>query len=46
MNGLITEMSVLLPLPGVVGFFRVVSIKVQPSPFKPQLPIDDIRSRF
>ena len=32
------EISVLDPLPGVVGFFKVVSIRVHPSPLKPQWP--------
>lgn len=32
-------MSVLDPPPGEVGFFKVVSMSVQPSPLSPQLPI-------
>ena len=34
----IREISVLKPLPGVVGFCKVVSTRVQPSPLKLQLP--------
>ena len=32
-------MSVLEPLPGVVGLTKVVSMSVQPSPLSPQEPI-------
>jgi hypothetical protein len=38
--GGIKEMSVLDPEPSVVGFTRVVSTRVQPSPLKPQLPVE------
>ena len=34
------EISVLEPLPGLVGFTRVVSKRVQPSPLKPHPPSD------
>lgn len=36
--GGIKEISVLDPLPGLVGFRKVVSIRVHPSPLNPQLP--------
>lgn len=38
--GGINDMSVLDPLPGLVGFRKVVSMSVHPSPLKPQLPVD------
>lgn len=38
--GGIKDMSVLDPLPGLVGFRKVVSMSVHPSPLKPQLPVD------
>jgi len=34
----IREISTLEPLPGDVGFIRVSSTRVQPSPLKPQFP--------
>jgi len=37
--GGISEISVLEPLPGDVGFTRVVSMSVQPSPLRPQEPV-------
>lgn len=37
--GGIREISVLEPLPGEVGFLRVVSMSVQPSPLSPQFPV-------
>lgn len=37
-HGGIRLMSVLEPQPGHVGFFKVVSIKVQWSPLSPQFP--------
>ena len=37
-HGGINDMSVLDPLPGDVGFIKVVSMRVQPSPLNPQLP--------
>jgi len=36
--GEIKEISALEPLPGDVGFTRVNSTRVQPSPLKPQPP--------
>jgi len=36
--GGIREISALEPLPAVVGFCRVASTRVQPSPLKPQAP--------
>lgn len=36
--GGIRDISVLEPLPGLVGFIKVVSIRVHPSPLKPQPP--------
>ena len=36
--GGIKLMSVEEPAPGLVGFLSVVSMRVQPSPFSPQLP--------
>ncbi len=36
--GGINEISVLDPLPAVVGFTNVVSMRVQPSPLRPQEP--------
>lgn len=37
------EMSVLEPPPGEVGFFKVVSMSVQPSPLSPQPPSNSRR---
>jgi hypothetical protein len=37
-HGGINEISVLDPLPGLVGFLKVVSMRVQPSPLNPHFP--------
>ena len=37
-HGEISDISVLDPLPGLVGFTSVVSTRVHPSPLAPQLP--------
>ena len=43
-HGGMREISVLEPEPGVVGFLRVVSMSVQPSPLSPQPPIEECRN--
>ena len=37
-HGSINDISLLDPLPGLVGLIKVVSTRVQPSPLNPQLP--------
>lgn len=39
-------MSALLPLPGEVGFCRVISMTVQPSPLVPQWPVYPCRGHW
>ena len=44
--GVIKEISVLDPLPGVVGLLSVVSISVQPSPLSPHDPFPSWHSKL